>query len=564
MGLEPAQAHESGEGSASPEFVRALDSMRASRPIQNPQLREAAAAQRHGLLPQSVEILSDFLAKHPEDPDALFLLAQSHMLQQQFAEAEPLLLKVLALAPDFDAARFNLAKSLLNRNRPHDALAQLDVLLARDAGNPLYRDLKALALTALADHAAAAECYRELTQDFPTSIDLWMSYAHALRTMGRREDCIAAYRHVLEIDPSLGGAYWSLGDLKTFRFDPADIDAMNVQLKRTDLSSKNRMYFHFALGKAYADQKQYQKSFENYARANAIRRIAVQYDAQQTTENVNEQARFFTREFFAQRRDFGSDSKAPIFVVGMQRAGSTLIEQILSSHSAIEGAGELPGVPLLVKHLESEVAPARSTDYPAILAQLSAGEIRALADRYLATAQSHRALGRPFFVDKQPYNFWYMGLIRLILPNAKIIDARRHPLACCFSNFTMNYRYGFHYSYRQSDLGRYYADYVRLMAHFDAVMPGAIHRIIYERMVADTEGEIRRLLDYLGLPFEESCLRFYANERAVDTASSEQVRRPIFSEAVDHWRNFDPWLGQLKSALGPVLDSYPDAPEFSS
>jgi tetratricopeptide (TPR) repeat protein len=563
MSLGPAQPHEFEQRSESPEFVRALESLRTQRSFQNAQLREAAAAQRHGLLDQSEKILTDFLAQRPRDADALYLLGQNHILQRQYREAEPLLAECVALVPDFDAARFNYARSLLN-SRPQEGVIQLDILLAKDPGNPLYRDLKALALTTLGEHAAAMECYGQLTRDFPTSIDLWMSYGHALRTMGRREECAAVYRRVLDLDPSLGGAYWSLGDLKTFRFADDDIEEMNAQLKRTDLTSKNRMYFHFALGKAYADRGQYQKSFENYTRANALRRITVEYDADATSNSVSELKTVFTRDFFEQRHGFGSESSAPIFVLGMHRAGSTLVEQILSSHSAIEGAGELRGIPLLVKFIETELAPAHGVEYPAVLAKLNETEVRSLADRYFSSTEDHRVRGRPFFIDKQPYNFWYAGLIRLMLPNARIIDARRHPLGCCFSNFTMNYRYGLHYSYRQSDLGRYYFDYVRLMAHFDSVMPGAIHRAIYERMVTDTEGEIRRMLDYLGLPFEESCLRFYANERAIDTASSEQVRRPIFDEGVDRWRNYEPWLGPMKQALGPVLDAYPNAPEFRS
>lgn len=563
MSLGPAQAHDSTDESTSPEFVRALESLRSQRTFHNPQLREAAAAQRHGLLDKSYEILTALLGKHPEDADALYLLGQNYMLQQRYPEAEPLLSKSVAADPDFDAARFNYAKSLL-ASRPRAAVEQLDILLAKDAANPLYRDLKAIAFSTLGDHAAAAACYGELTRDFPASIDLWMSYGQALRTTGRRDECIAAYRHVLELDPSLGGAYWSMGELKTFRFNADDIEAMNAQLKRNDLTSNNRTYFHFALGKGYADLQQYQKSFENYTRANALRRINVDYDADATSRTVSGLKSLFTREFSAAREGFGSDSTAPIFVLGMHRAGSTLVEQILSSHSAIEGAGELRGMPMIVKYIETELAAARGAEYPEVLARLDEVEVRSLAERYLASTENHRPLGRPFFIDKQPYNFWYVGLIHLMFPNARIIDARRHPLGCCFSNFTMSYRHGLHFSYRQSDLGRYYADYVRLMAHFDAVLPGAVHRVIYERMVADTEGEVRRLLDFLGLQFEESCLRFYATERSIDTASSEQVRRPISGEGVDHWRNYEPWLGQLKAALGPVLDAYPGVPAFNS
>jgi hypothetical protein len=270
----------------------------------------------------------------------------------------------------------------------------------------------------------------------------------------------------------------------------------------------------------------------------------------------------FTREFFQARERSGSQAPDPIFIVGMPRAGSTLVEQILSSHSAVEGTAELPEIIALAKGLRSLGETETTGSYIDALAATDGPALRELGERYLERTRIHRKTGRPFFIDKMPNNFLHIGLIRLALPGAKIIDARRHPLACCFSNFKQHYAKGQRFSYDLSDLGRYYRDYVELMAHFDQVLPGRIHRIFYERMVEDTEVEVRRLLDHCGLPFEEGCLRFYENERPVQTASSEQVRQPIYREGMDHWRHFDKWLDPLRVALGPVLDAYPEVPPF--
>jgi hypothetical protein len=268
----------------------------------------------------------------------------------------------------------------------------------------------------------------------------------------------------------------------------------------------------------------------------------------------------FTPQFFAARAGWGCSAPDPIFVVGLPRSGSTLVEQILASHSQVEGTQELPDIITLARRLGGRARKASEGRYPEALAELTSADLRSLGEEYLARAAPHRKRGAPFFIDKMPNNWAHLGLIRLILPNAKIVDARRHPLGCGFSAFKQHFARGQGFTYDLTDIGRYYADYVDLMAHFDAAQPGCVHRVIYEAMVADPEAETRALLAACGLPFEDACLRFYENDRAVRTASSEQVRRPIFTEAAEHWRNYDAWLGPLKAALGPVLAAYPEAP----
>src|SRR5215469_12550565 len=339
---------------------------------------------------------------------------------------------------------------------------------------------------------------------------------------------------------------------------------MRAAIASEKLAADDRAQLHFALGKALEDSGHYEESFASYAEANRLRRLSSAYDGERTTARLERSRQILTADFFSARRGYGTDAPDPIFIVGMPRAGSTLLEQILASHSAVEGTMELPNIASMVADLVHERGAGRGTSpYPALLAELDAARCRALGERYLAETRVQRKTQRRFFIDKMPNNFAHLGLIQLILPNAKIIDARRHPLACCFSVFKQNFARGQEFGYDLDDLGRYYRDYVALMSHFDNVLPGRVHRIFYERLIGGIEGEVRRLLEYCGLPFEEACLRFYENERAVRTASSEQVRSPIYREGVEQWRHFDPWLEPLKSSLGPVLDSYPQVPDFA-
>jgi hypothetical protein len=356
--------------------------------------------------------------------------------------------------------------------------------------------------------------------------------------------------------------WWSLANLKTFTFSAADLSAMRGQLEKPGLASEDRQHLEFAIGKALEDEGEYEASFRHYNQGNELRHATLAYSARDTSARVARIKRSYTRDFFERRAGYGADAPDPIFIVGLPRAGSTLLEQILSSHSAVEGTMELPEINSITRALRGQGDAGRPMPYHDVVEAMDADALRQLGERYLEHTRIQRKTDAPFFIDKMPNNFQHIGLIQLILPNARIIDARRHPLACCFSGFKQLFARGQSFSYSLDDIGRYYADYVELMAHFDQALPGRVHRVFYERMVDDTETEVRRLLDYCGLPFEEGCLRFFENTRAVRTASSEQVRKPIYREGVDHWRHFEPWLGPLKEALGPVLESYPEIPEF--
>ncbi|HKE97270.1 MAG TPA: sulfotransferase, partial [Povalibacter sp.] len=379
---------------------------------------------------------------------------------------------------------------------------------------------------------------------------------------GRQESSIDAYRRSIALAPQLGEAWWSLANLKTVRFSSNDLTSMQEQVARQDLTPEDRFHFHFALGKALEDARAYPASFEHYAQGNALRREMISYDPQETTATTGRTMALFTPEFVASRKGVGCPALDPIFIVGLPRSGSTLLEQILASHPLVEGTQELPDIIAIANELGGRKTLSGTSKYPDMIHSLSYDQLLALGERYLAQTRIQRKTNAPFFIDKMPNNWAHSGLIHLILPNAKIIDARRHPLGCCFSGFKQHFARGQQFSYGLEDIGRYYRDYVELMAHFDAVLPGRVHRVIYETLIDDTEAEVRRLLAYCGLEFDERCLRFYENDRAVRTASSEQVRQPIFRDAVDHWRHYEQWLDPLKLALGPVLETYPAVPQF--
>lgn len=529
----------------------------------DPRLMQAAAALCENKIAVAETLLREHLKAHPTDVTAIRMLAEVAARLGRYRDAEVLLERCLQLAPSFVPARHNYAVVLHRHNKPVEALAEVNRLLALDVRNPGYRTLKAAVLTRLGEIDAAIEIYSAVVAEYPGHAKAWMSYGHALKTAGRQDDSVRAYRRSIERAASLGEAYWSLANLKTFRFAAADVDAMRAQLERSDLNTEDRLHFHFALGKALEDAKAFEESFEHYSRGNSLRRAAVAYDPEETSAHVRRSKTLFSKQFFADRAGVGAPDPDPIFIIGLPRAGSTLLEQILSSHPAVEGTQELPDITSMARNLGGGPRrKAQPSKYPEILATLSPEELRSLGEQYIRSTRIHRKDATPFFIDKMPNNFAHVGLIHLILPNARIIDARRHPLGCCFSGFKQHFARGQHFTYELAEIGRYYRDYVELMAHFDAVLPGRIHRVIYESLVENTEREVRDLLEYCGLPFDERCLRFYENERAVRTASSEQVRQPIFRDGVDHWRQYEPWLRPLKDALGPVLDAYPSAPEF--
>jgi Flp pilus assembly protein TadD len=528
----------------------------------DPQLLAAANALHEQRIPEAELLLREHLKHAPTDVAAIRMLAEVAMRLGRNEDAEHLLARSLELSPSFHAARQNYALVLHRSNKPAEALVQIDRLLAHEPDNPGYRNLKAVVLCRIGDYEPAIDLYQQILEVYPKHPRIWMSYGHALKTAGHQDRAIEAYRRSLQLEPGSGEVWWSLANLKTFRFSAGDRSVMQRELAKPDLASEHRQHLEFALGKALEDDGEYEASFLHYQQGNDLRRATLAYSAKDTSSRVVRIKRGYTREFFESRRGYGAVAADPIFIVGLPRAGSTLLEQILSSHSAVEGTMELPEITSITRELRGQGNAGQAMPYHDVLEAMDADELRALGERYLQHTRIQRKTDAPFFIDKMPNNFLHIGLIQLMLPNAKIVDARRHPLACCFSGYKQHFARGQSFTYSLDDIGHYYADYVELMAHFDQTLPGRVHRVFYEDMVDDTETQVRRLLEYCGLPFEDGCLRFFENKRAVRTASSEQVRKPIYREGVDHWRNYDPWLGPLKQALGPVLDSYPAVPEF--
>ena len=517
------------------------------------ELMAAAAALAEGRIAVAERLLRPRLKRRPTDVAAMRMLAELAGRLGRYADAETLLRRALDLAPSFREARFNLATILHRRARSTDALAEIDRLLALDQGNPSYRNLRAAALSRLGEFDAALAAYDTLLADHPQQPKGWMSYGHALKTVGRTAEAIAAYRTALTQAPTLGEAWWSLANLKTVRFDDADVAAMTAARASPGLAGDDRLHLDFALGKAAADRGATADAFAHYAEGNRVRAAQIRYDAGETTRAVDRARAFFTAELLASRAGQGDPAPDPIFVVGMPRSGSTLVEQILASHSAVEGTTELPDLPALAWSVGARTSAKGETAYPEALADLTADALAALGRDYLDRTRPQRKTDRPRFIDKLPNNWLHVGLIRLILPNATIIDARRHPLACGWSNFTQHFARGQGFSYSLADFGHYYRDYAALMAHFDAVAPGAVYRVDHEAMVADTEATVRALLAACRLPFEPACLRFWETDRAVRTPSSEQVRQPIFASSTDAWRVYEEWLGPLRAALGTAL-----------
>ncbi len=528
--------------------------------VDNPRLRQAAVAMNRNDIPQAERLLKAYLHDAPTDVPAIRMLAEVAMRIGREEDAKNLLERALELAPEFMPARYQLAVLLHRRNEPAAALAQAERLLVADPRNPGYRNLAAVILSRVGQYERSSRLYAGLVKENPSNSKIWLSYGHVLKTEGRQDESVAAYRRAILAEPGFGEPYWSLANLKTFRFGDADLAAMRFAIENPSVGDADRVNLHFALGKALEDAGDDAGAFEHYTKGNALHRAANTYDPGQNTARARHLERLFTHEFFAARAGYGCPDPGPIFIVGMPRSGSTLLEQILSSHSAVEGTTELPEMITMARELRALGDSDDLGSYADVLAKMGPEALRDLGQLYLERTRVHRKTNRPHFIDKMPNNFVYVPLIQLALPNAKIIDARRHPMACCFSNFKQHYARGQRFSYGLADMGRYYRDYVDLMAHFDAVLPGRVFRVFYERMVQDTEAEVRAVLRYCGLPFEPECLRFFENERPVRTASSEQVRQPIYRDGMDQWRRFEPWLDPLKEALGPALAAYPEVP----
>ncbi|HWU48708.1 MAG TPA: sulfotransferase [Asticcacaulis sp.] len=518
--------------------------------LSDPVLMTAALALHDNRLADAEPLLKGRLKSDPFDVAAMRMLAELAARVGRLADSENLLRRALDIAPDFGAARANLATILYRQNRAVEALAQLDLLSGGQDAPPGQANLRAAALSKIGGFEEAVALYRQVLARQPRQPKVWMSLGHMLKTLGRTEEGVAAYREALHVQPDFGEAWWSLANLKTVRFNDDDLAAMRAALAQDNLTEEDRFHLDFALGKALEDRKAFADSFRHYAAGNALRSKALSYDPDDTRAFVDQMITVCTPDFFADRAGFGCPADDPVFVIGMPRAGSTLIEQILASHSQIEGTTELPDIPALAR---------RGGGYPLSLTTLAPETLNALGQTYLEQTRVQRRLGRRRFIDKLPNNWAHIAFIHLILPNATIIDARRHPMACGFSNFKQHYARGQAFSYSLDGMGCYYADYVRLLTHIDAVLPGRVHRVFHERLLDAPDAEVRALLTACGLDFEDACLRFYETERVVRTPSSEQVRRPLNRDGADVWRDYAPWLEDLATALGPALDAYPYA-----
>jgi tetratricopeptide (TPR) repeat protein len=502
-----------------------------------------------GDISDAERVIRRFLLEHGDHVEAMRILARIGRELDILDDAELLYERLLELAPDYDLARYEYAQVLLDRHRHGRALAELEVLLRAEPGNRAYRTAAATARVGLGDTEGGVERYRELLTETPAAPGLRLSLAHALKTLGRREEAVEQYRAAAALRPGYGDAYWSLANLKTYRFSDRELVAMRAEVNAPGVGFDDQVHLCFALGKALEDRGEYAESFRHYERGNALKKSRSRYRAELTERGARLQAEVCTAKFFSERAGWGCAGEQPIFIVGMPRAGSTLIEQILASHSQVEGTMELPELLRTAAELQGRQSEDTAPRYPGLLLQLSAEDFSRLGERYLADTRVYRS-GKPRFIDKMPNNFRHIGLLHLMLPNAKIIDARREAMACCFSNFKQLFASGQEFTYSLEDIARYYRAYVELMAHWDEALPGRVLRVQYEQLIEDFEPQVRRIVDFCGLEFEPACLEFYKTDRSVRTASSEQVRRPINTEGLDQWRHFEPWLGPLAAALG--------------
>ena len=503
-------------------------------------------------------VIRDFLQQQPKHIEAMRLLAQIGVKLDVLDDAEFLLESALEFAPQNRIVRYEYACVLERRHKFPQALEQCRLLLEQDPGNRAFRTVYANVCVGLGQHEEALDSYRRLLTDAPQNAELHLSIAHTLKTLGRRAEAIEAYRQSAAARPDFGDAFWSLANLKTYQFPDDEIAHMRTQEARPETALVDRYHLCFALGKAFEDRADYAESFRYYERGNALKCTEIRYSADAMMRSIEAQQEVCTAEFFAARRGSGDPRPDPIFIVGLPRSGSTLLEQILASHSQVEGTMELPDIPRLAFELNGRDRD-QELRYPRILREVPLDQFQAYGARYLESTRVYRQ-SAPFFIDKMPNNFRQVGLIHLILPNAKIIDARREPMACCFSNFKQLFAAGQEFTYSLEDIGRYYRGYLELMDHWERVLPGKVLRVQYEDVVRDLEGNVRRILDFCGLEFEPACLDFHKTERSVRTASSEQVRQPIFTEGLDQWRHFEPWLEPLRAALGEVVSARRTAP----
>jgi tetratricopeptide (TPR) repeat protein len=507
-------------------------------------------------LVKAEELCKAFMQKHPRNVEGMRSLASIGTRLGALDDAEFLLESAIEFAPDNTRARIDYIQVLRKRQNYAEALRQAQLLLEKDPKNPQFQSVFAVESMQSGDFDTALSVFDSILEILPEDPVTLTSRGHALKTQGQADAAVDSYRRAINKYPAHGEAYYSLANLKLFNFSDDEITAMEAQDATLGISHTSKTYLNFALGKAYEDKKLFAKAFTFYERGNAHKKVQSRYKSSELTAEFAAQAEVFDEAFVARHRDTGCIAPDPIFIVGLPRSGSTLLEQILSSHSQVDGTMELPNMLSLAQKLRRGERMSSTSHYPSGLPELSEQQLAEFGEQFISETRVHRG-SAPFFIDKMPNNFRHIGLISLILPNAKIIDARRHPMACCFSGFKQLFAEGQEFTYGLEEIGTYYRDYVELMDHWDKVFPGKVLRVQYEEVVADLDTQVRRILDYCGLDFEESCISFYETDRAIRTPSSEQVRQPIYQSGVEQWKNFEAYLDPLKETLGPVLDRYP-------
>ena len=525
-----------------------------------PEVVRAGSLFSDGELSVAENILREYLPRSRDDAEALRMLARIDFLCNELEEAESLLENALRLEPEYVAARLDFVRVLLARRKYLHARREAEVLLNKEPGNRVYLSLCAAAHGGLGDHETAIALYRQLIAASPASADLRVMFGHSLQAVGRQKDAAESFLKAIALKSGFGDAWWSLANLKTYRFSESEIARMRSEESAPSANRVDRYHLCFALGKAFEDRQEFAESWQFYERGNAFKRTENRYRPEIFETFTRRQIEVCTARFFAERAGFGVTEPDPIFIVGLPRSGSTLIEQILASHSKVEGTQELPDIHRIVQELGGEQSgpgdpglhPDAEHVYPGVLTALAPEHFRSFGDRYMKETRIYRT-SKPFFIDKMPNNFHHIGLIHLMMPNAKIIDVRRDPMACCFSNLKQLFASGQEFSYGVEEIARYYKSYLELMRHWDAVLPGRVIRVCYEDVVEDLDGSVRRLLDFCGLPFEPACIEFYKTARTVRTPSAEQVRQPIFRDGLVQWRNYEPWLAPLKERLDTLI-----------
>ena len=501
-----------------------------------------------------------YLKTKPQSVEAMRILARIGVRYGILDDAEFILESACEFDPEHRQARLEYIDILHKRQQYAKALQNAQILLQQNPSDLLHKLACANQQMAMGQFEPAIETYDEILEQNPHSslanAQLHLTRGHAYKTNGDIEKSIEDYRFAYQKRADFGDAYWSLANLKTYCFTIAELDRMRKLVESSAISDEDRVHVLFALGKSFEDSKQFEESFGYYERGNDLNRNRLRYDSADMTERLQLQRQVCTSDFLHARKNDGCSAPDPIFVVGLPRAGSTLLEQILASHSQVEGTLELHHIGVYAQRLDGRRRTNEPPRYPRVLKDLTPTLTRQLGERYLQETRVHRT-DKPYFIDKMPNNFRHIGLISMILPNAKIIDARRHPMGCCFSGYKQLFASGQEFTYGQKEIGTYYGDYRRLMDHWDQVLPGTVLRVCYEEVVDNLEHEVRRILEYCRLPFEESCLRFHDTKRSVRTPSAEQVRQPIYREGLDQWRNYSKWLGPMQSALGDCLTQYP-------